>query len=551
MNFFSPARNRVIICIYCLVFLSCAAVGPPGGGDVDIIPPELIQVTPDRGSSYFKGGRVRLLFSEYIAENTMEKSIRVSPRLNTALTMIYKGKEIWLNFPEDLSPQKTYVITISRNLKDEHGISLAESIQIAYSTGDYIDLGIISGKVMGPGEYALHLWAATEDDSIFSTAPLYVSETDENGQFYFQYLAPGDYVLLALERQAGGLPLNTERMVYGLPPERIYHLDTDRHIEDINIRVRREPIPLGLLRTEWPGQNWGWIYFNREIKDKNINLLEINDGRRVTHPAYFRDSEDPSRFLLLSSDSLSPGKISIKIEAAVLEDSLYLSDSLEARIPALKDTSALVLVKPASLIKILPDQDGGPALSLIFSKPVKTGRKEDLILIKGRDTVDINFKWSNPMHLEVSPVLDWQPNTNYVLEINTRKFIPVEGKPIPDSLIFLKVNTGNQVGYGGLLGTVERSSHSAITLELRAVNNSQQEFIEVLNSDLQFRYNHIPEGNYQLILFEDLNRDGHYSFGKAYPFEAGEWFFPYSDSIKVRANWDIEVGPILLNKRGN
>lgn len=550
MNFFNQARNRVIICVYCLVFLNCAAVGPPGGGEVDILPPELIQVTPVGGSSYFKGGQIRLLFSEYIAENTMEKSIHVSPRLNTTLTMIYKGKEIWLNFPTDLSPDKTYVITIGRNLKDEHGISLSESIQVAYSTGDFIDMGSISGNVMGPGDYALHLWIAAEHDSIFSTAPLYVSETDENGNFNFQYLAPGDYVLLAQERQAGGLALNPERMVYGLPPEKIYHLDQDQQMEDINIRARKEPEPLRLLRTEWPGHNWGWIYFNREIEKKDINILEITENERVTHPAYFRDSEDSSRLLLLSSDSLSSGKISIKVETVVMEDSLFFSDSLEARVPALKDTSALILLKPVSLINILPDQDGGPALSLIFSKPVKAGRKEDLILIKGRDTVDINIKWPNPLHMEILPVSDWQPNTNYVLEINTGKFIPLEGKPISDSLIFLKVNIGNQIGYGGLLGTVE-SSHSVLTLELKPVNNSQQEFIEVLNSDFQFRYNHIPEGKYQLILFEDLNRDGHYTFGKAYPFEAGEWFFPYSDSIKVRANWDIEVGQIPIKKRGN
>ena len=90
---------------------------------------------------------------------------------------------IILNFPEDLLQDQTYVVTINRNLKDERKVALGQSIQVAFSTGDIIDGGIISGRVYGSEGYAVHLWKLAEGftDSIFFTEPLYVAEADDEG----------------------------------------------------------------------------------------------------------------------------------------------------------------------------------------------------------------------------------------------------------------------------------------------------------------------------------------------------------------------------------
>ena len=55
-----------------ILFISCAAVMSPPGGPKDETPPELIEVTPPNGTTHFKGGRVELLFSEYIDENARQ-----------------------------------------------------------------------------------------------------------------------------------------------------------------------------------------------------------------------------------------------------------------------------------------------------------------------------------------------------------------------------------------------------------------------------------------------------------------------------------------------
>ena len=54
-----------------ILFISCAAVMSPPGGPKDETPPELIEVIPPDGTTNFKGGRVELLFSEYLDGNNL------------------------------------------------------------------------------------------------------------------------------------------------------------------------------------------------------------------------------------------------------------------------------------------------------------------------------------------------------------------------------------------------------------------------------------------------------------------------------------------------
>ena len=57
-------------------------------------------------------------------------------------------------------------------------------------------------------------------------------------------------------------------------------------------------------------------------------------------------------------------------------------------------------------------------------------------------------------------------------------------------------------------------------------------------------FEEIPEGEYLITIFNDINNDEQYNFGKVKPFETAEWFYVLSDTIEIRGNWDIEL-PIM------
>ena len=99
------------------------------------------------------------------------------------------------------------------------------------------------------------------------------------------------------------------------------------------------------------------------------------------------------------------------------------------------------------------------------------------------------------------------------------------------------------MGYGGLKGIINFDSKSTL-IELKSLENKEDIFYSIVNSNYQFEFNKIPEGSYTLMIINDINNDGMYNFGSVFPFKASEWFYSYTDTFKVRANWDIDIGVI-------
>ena len=106
-----------------LMIYSCAAVATPDGGPKDETPPQFISAMPEACSLHFKGGKVSIKFSEYISEKSIKNAVKISPHLDLPAEIKYADDELIINFPEDLLPDQTYVITINRNLRDEQGHS--------------------------------------------------------------------------------------------------------------------------------------------------------------------------------------------------------------------------------------------------------------------------------------------------------------------------------------------------------------------------------------------------------------------------------------------
>ena len=148
------------------LFFSCAAVQSPPGGSKDETPPELVETIPEDGTINFKGGRVELVFSEFVDANSVQKAIHILPTLPEAPTLVYKGRRVFVEFPDSLSENQTYIVVIDRNLSDEHNIKVAQGIQVAFSTGEKIDQGSISGNVIHSKTASVHLWKIQNEEDI-------------------------------------------------------------------------------------------------------------------------------------------------------------------------------------------------------------------------------------------------------------------------------------------------------------------------------------------------------------------------------------------------
>ena len=125
----------------------CCYIQSPSGGPKDVTPPEIIKIMPPNGSVNIKNKVIEITFSEYLDESSIDKSFRIFPKPINPFTINLKNPKLIIFLNDTLLNNQTYIVSINRNLSDERKVKLEQELQLAFSTGDKIDKGLISGKI--------------------------------------------------------------------------------------------------------------------------------------------------------------------------------------------------------------------------------------------------------------------------------------------------------------------------------------------------------------------------------------------------------------------
>ena len=547
-NLLYPFFGGLVSIIILLFIGSCAVIKPPSGGPKDTTPPQLVYEEPTSGALQYKGEQIRLEFSEYMDESSIEKGIRIFPNIEGEVSINTRGKILTVDFPDNLEENKTYVINLSRDIKDEHGVELAEAKFLAYSTGDKIDNSSISGIVWSDGPMSVHLWRIIKQDSLentFQTMPNYFTDVSNKGMYNFQFLSAGNYLLLALDRSAAGLALDTRRMEYGLFWQKIIALDQDQSITDVNVITKKEQPQLRLQRGEWNANNWGKIVFNRPLNDLHDDysvILGYDDGTTES-PVSFHDPVNPNSLIIIRSNK-SPisSKIRIQIKDIFIDDMVFLDSASVSVIVPQDGKNHIELIKPKEVVTITPTANKDTVyLELKFSEPIPQWGL-DYELYKN-DTISVSKRivYINPMWVNILPQDNWKPRTNYTLKIFASDTLKNIGKMLQDSIITVNIKTTDYQGYGGLYIPISGQKDSLLGAVLHSIENPEQKNLSFVNSQQRLEFNQIREGRYTLTLFSDRNNDKTYTTGTAKPLTPAEWFHVMPDTIEIRTNWDIEM----------
>lgn len=184
---------------------SCANIIPPGGGPRDSIPPVLIASTPKDSSLNVKSNRIVLNFDEYVdLDPSGQQNIIVSPNPVNQPIIDHRLKTITIRLRDSLQPNTTYSINFGNAIKDVNEGNVFKDFTYVFSTGNKIDEGILSGKVMlaetGKIDSALIvvLHRNLHDTAIIKLPPVYYASLDGQGNFHFRNLAPGRYAVYAV-----------------------------------------------------------------------------------------------------------------------------------------------------------------------------------------------------------------------------------------------------------------------------------------------------------------------------------------------------------------
>jgi hypothetical protein len=535
--------------------ISCAAIQGPPGGPKDETPPELIQTIPDGGTIHFDGGRVELIFSEFLDANSIEKAIRVLPTLSEDPEIIYKGRRVFVEFPDSLNENQTYIISIDRTLKDEHKVALAQGIQVAFATGDKIDEGKVSGSVTYENSSSVHLWKIQNEEDFtefYQRIPDYVVDASDSGHYEFRFLSDGNYRLVAVDRSATGSAISPERMVYGLSWKSLVQIGDSKEITGQNIRIPDKMGGIKMTQAEWMTGNWSTITFSDKISEWEPALLihALYEDSSVYTPTKFLDPVDASKLHLTFSDLGKNRYITFMTNGIIQgEETILDSGLIKVRIDTSTDTTNLSIKTLTKNFLLKIEEDKIIPFHIVFTNLIDSAKsKHSFSLMQDMVSVPFNFTWNSLLHSTITPLENWLPRTSYKLLVFRDEIQPLFGQSLKDSVKTISFKTTDFQGYGRLIGSTIKKLQSKIIAEASSMEKEPSVFRSVVNLDGNFDMKKLPEGNYSLFFFQDSDGNDKYSHGRIQPYKPSEWFYEYPDTVKIRTNWDLELNFINLEQ---
>jgi hypothetical protein len=239
------------------VLFNCANQLPPGGGDEDKIPPEIVTLDPKPNTLNFKGNQIHFEFNEYVDQRSFQDAFRISPPVIGEVNYEWSGKAVDVIFERSLNKvnaNKTFVISINSNLKDIHGNGLNKPLMFAIATGPQIDKASISGKIFNFDKDIISVFAYDITGKVDSFDPTkkvadYITESSSDGNYDLVNMASGLYRVIAIKDDDKNLLYSEGIEDYGVLSVDIILTDTVKVTNKYFYMYRKNSVDSSL--TEW------------------------------------------------------------------------------------------------------------------------------------------------------------------------------------------------------------------------------------------------------------------------------------------------------------
>lgn len=194
---------------------ACANIVPPSGGPADRTAPQLLSIKPQDSLRNTRLSKIELKFDEYVSVSDVAKELQMSPMLKNAPSMTAAGKTVTIKIQDSLlSDNTTYTINIGHAVKDLHEGNSYAGKTFIFSTGAWFDslqlkgniIDGASGKIDSSGNVRVLLYPAESLMNIVSVQkPMYISTSDQKGNFIFKGLPNKAFRIYALKENNGNL----------------------------------------------------------------------------------------------------------------------------------------------------------------------------------------------------------------------------------------------------------------------------------------------------------------------------------------------------------
>ncbi len=278
----------------------CASIQMPVGGEKDTIPPKLVMSIPVSGSTNFRAQSLRLVFDEYINTQDLKKELIITPTPRGEMAIRSRAENLTLIFDQPFDTSTTYSFYFRKGIKDVTEKNPVKDLIISFSTGSNIDSISLKGKVrhaltlLPQKACQVMLYLAADTFDFPEHRPLYLTQTDELGNFEFFHLPAKPFKVYAL---SGSSPkYNRREQLVGF----IAHPIRGDTIKELEIKVLDYDVkPFVFMRSKATGRNFELqfnktpLHFSAEFPAYFDSLLSyVQDKNRVVFYAMNQDFAD-------------------------------------------------------------------------------------------------------------------------------------------------------------------------------------------------------------------------------------------------------------------
>lgn len=564
-----------------MFFLACARQTTPTGGPKDSLAPVMTNSLPKHGQTKFKGKSVELTFNEAIQVNNPKEQIIIIPSVGKEFEATAKKNTVVLTFKEPTKDSTTYSINFRESVQDLTEKNPAKNLKLAFSTGDYIDSLSIEGYIFDPlkGKESKDATVAlfqSDTFNIFKHKPIYLTKTNEKGEYIIENLKPGDYYLYAIEDKNKNLVVDSKSETYGFIAKKIT-LTEDIKKEDIPV-IKLDTRPLKLTNSR-PYNTYFNIKTSKNLDHYHLTptegeillsgFAEDQSNIRVYNTIEDKDSLAVRFNAYDSVNNAIDTTIYIKFSKRDVKKDPFKATSSQFKVTGTKGLlkGTITFNKPVAAINfdsIYYQIDSAKVVPIVAQDIQIDSAHNTLIIEKSFDKTLIPKKadpsTEPPKKKEVPPPP--KPATAAAPTQGQKKSTtppkPVQNQFITAKATFISVELDSSAATRETLKPSVFEETGIIFVE---VKTAEKNFvIQLLNKDFKpvasrtnttkTSFEDLDPGDYMIRLIIDKNGDGKWSPGNFDLHQEPEPIVFYKNekntpTVNLKANW--ELGPLLIS----
>lgn len=543
-----------------MLLWQCANQLPPGGGEVDRIPPEIIETNPESGTINFHEQSVEFDFSEYIDKNSINDAIFISPAVEGGIEYNWSGKILTMNFNDSLQNDMTYIITVGTNLADLNNRNKMKSAyNLIFSTGSKIDVGQINGKVFTGTPLGVMIFAYLLDSNSVNPSkekPNYVSQIGLDGKYSVAGLAFGKYLVFAIKDEFKDLLYNVGEDKYGVPHQLISLSEKDSVASNVDFLMTvDDTVKPNLSNVTMTDKNHLMIEFTEfvdssKMSAENFYIYDSTENKKHPIEYFYKGKAGIKKYFISFDDSLNSENENYLISNNIsdIQGNVTEQGANIFVVNSKSDTTAIGIVNISTGFKKNESDFNNASIRFNFEDGFQISNMEKAVtfLDNKNNSIPFNLLKNDDASFSVNPKINLRPRANYKIDVDLNKVIDAAGNKI-DSIYTYKFKTISDLYFSGVSGKIveDSSDNNSLVLELKPIDKNDEKFRLIIKKNQAFNFKRVLPGKYKLWGFIDEDSNKIYSYGHIFPFEHSERFVFYPDTLNLRARWP--VGDIFLN----